>query len=49
MPAMRRPSRKAEKIAFNIIGVPVNLSRKQTRQQKKKDELVSYQETQLIR
>jgi len=49
MPAMRRPSRKAEKIAFNIIGVPANLDRKQTRKQKNKDELISYQETQLIR
>lgn len=49
MPAMKRPSRKAEKIAFAILGTPANLADKPKRSDKKKDEIITYQETQLMR
>lgn len=49
MPAMRRPSRKAEKIAFAILGTPANLNRKQTKKFNDRDKKITYQESQLLR
>lgn len=46
---MKRPSRKAEKIAFAILGTPYNLAGRQTESDKKKDRIITYQETQLMR
>lgn len=43
MPIVRRSNKKAEKIAFDIIGVPMNMQSKKTPEQKKLDQILSIQ------
>jgi hypothetical protein len=40
-----RQNNKATKIAYNILGKPSNLKSKQTRKQKKRDAIITYQDT----
>lgn len=40
-----RQKNRATKIAYNILGKPNNLRTKQTRKQKKRDEIIVFQDT----
>lgn len=45
MPCMPRPSGKAKKIAFNILGEPANLQFKRTKKQRQENKELIAQET----
>ena len=49
MPAMKRPSKKAEKIAFAILGVPSNMRSVKSVRTNQKERILSYEDTQLER
>jgi len=49
MPAIPRISKKAQKIAFAILGVPVNLQVKRTKQQKRVNQRLLFEETVRVR
>ena len=49
MPAMKRPSKKAEKIAFAILGMPENLRPVRSVRARKSERIIQYQETTLER
>lgn len=49
MPAMPRPSGKARKVAYAILGVPENIKDKQTSEQKKVNKELVFQETVRVR
>jgi hypothetical protein len=40
-----RQKNKGTKIAYNILGKPSNLTSRQTRKQKKRDAVITYQDT----
>ncbi len=49
MPVMPRPSSKATKIAFAIIGVPANMATKPTRKDKEIDKRTLWEDSVRIR
>jgi hypothetical protein len=49
MPAMVRPSGKAKKIAYAILGVPANMRDKKTSKQEQEDKELVFQETTRVR
>lgn len=46
---MIRPNKKAEKIAFNILGTPANIKDRKSAFQKKIDNKVIYQNTSRVK
>jgi len=49
MPAIPRISGKAKKIAYAILGVPANIQVKRTKQQKRVNERLMFEETVRVR
>lgn len=49
MPAMPRPKGKATKIAYKILGVPGPIAFKRSKEQKKINKVLLFQESQRIR
>lgn len=49
MPAMTRPSKKAEKIAFAILGIPANMRSARSVRTNKKERILDYEDTRLER
>ncbi len=49
MPVMIRPRGKAKKIAFKLLGKPVNMTEKQTAESRKKNARLLYDDTMLVR
>jgi hypothetical protein len=49
MPAMPRPKGKARKIAYKLLGVPANIAFKRSKQQKKVNKRLLYEETDRVR
>ncbi len=49
MPAMPRPKGKATKIAYAILGKPAPIAFKRTKEQKRVNKILLFQETQRVR
>lgn len=49
MPAMPRPSGKATKIAYKVLGTPPNLKQKKSKVQKKINKRLIFEETSIVR
>ena len=49
MPSMPRPKTKPTKIAFKVLGVPVNLQYKRTKDQRKINQRLIFEETVRVR
>lgn len=49
MPAAPRPSKKATKIFFNILGVPANMNSKKSKKQKEIERSLMAQQTTMVR
>lgn len=44
MPTMPRPKGKGKKIAFDLLGVPVNMQEKKTKKEKKRDKRLTFEQ-----
>jgi hypothetical protein len=49
MPVMPRSSKKGQKIAFAILGVPSNLKSKKTKYQKFIDKRLKFEDTMMVK
>ena len=49
MPVMKRLNNKATKIAYKVLGVPLNIKHKKTDQEKRIDYKLRYDETSRVR
>ena len=49
MPVMLRPSLKATKIAFKILGVPAPLRDAKTKDQKRRDKRLKFEDTMMVK
>lgn len=49
MPGMPRPSGKAKKVAFSILGTPPNFQDDKTKKDKKRDERITGEETMRVK
>lgn len=49
MPAAPRPNNKATKIAWNILGIPDNIKFRRTKEQKRINKRLNFEETQRVR
>jgi|WetSurMetagenome_2_1015567.scaffolds.fasta_scaffold538189_2 hypothetical protein len=49
MPSMPRSNKKAERIAYDILGVPANIRVIKTKKQKDLDKQIEYQKTDRIK
>jgi hypothetical protein len=45
MPAMPRPISKATKVAYKIMGIPANIAHKRTKEEKKVNKRLFFEET----
>lgn len=49
MPGAPRPKGQAKKIAYKVVGVPPNLQNKQSKEQKRINQRLNYEETARVR